>query len=447
MKKFPVRNALVLALALLSASAVQAEVVTLKRTYELAQKNDPQWSAIRNQYQANRQQLDQSRSGLLPQAKLNGSYAHDELNVDDYGSDSYIADGYTASVVQPLFRLENWHTWQRGKALDSQYVSDYQYATESFYLRIVTLYFDVLRTKANLSFRKSEEEAIGRQLEQSKQRFDVGLVAITDVHEAQAAYDTAVSNRISGESDLFVSLRALETLTGERIDDVADLVDNLPIIPPAPADMNQWVERSLANNASLRSAHQAAMAAEENYKIKRAGHAPTLDLVGSHANQSTGAPVSFMTPDIGTPDTKVNTIALQLEVPIYSGGYVSASRRESKYQSLAATDNEHLARRQVIQDATNYYQLVVANVAQVNARKQSSLSAKVALDATQAGYEAGTRTIVDVLTVQRNLFQAQRDYTNARFDYVLNAMRLKQVAGTLTEQELLAIEQWVQVAP
>ncbi|MFZ5605323.1 MAG: TolC family protein, partial [Pseudomonadota bacterium] len=167
----------------------------------------------------------------------------------------------------------------------------------------------------------------------------------------------------------------------------------------------------------------------------------------SHANQSTGAPVSFMTPDVGTPDTKVNTIALQLEVPIYSGGYVSASRRESKYQSLAAMDNEHLTRRQVIQDATNYYQLVVANVAQVNARKQSSISAKVALDATQAGYEAGTRTIVDVLSVQRNLFQAQRDYTNARFDYVLNAMRLKQVAGALTEQELLAIEQWVKVAP
>ncbi|HVL00598.1 MAG TPA: TolC family outer membrane protein [Dongiaceae bacterium] len=443
MKKFPVKKALVLALALVSAPAVQAEVVTLKRTYELAQKNDPQWSAIRNQYEASRQQLDQSRAGLLPQVNLRGDYSHNDLDAEGVGTDSYASDGYTASVVQPLFRLENWHTWQRGKALDSQYVADFQTNQESFYLRVVTLYFDVLRTKANLSFRKSEEQAISRQLEQSKQRFDVGLVAITDVHEAQAAYDTAVSARISAEAELFVSLRALETLTGEHIDDVADLNETLPIVPPQPQDMNQWVETSLENNAGLHSAHQAALAAEEDYKVKRAGHAPTLDLVGSHNNQSTGAPASYTTPGIDTPDTTTNTIALQLEIPIYSGGLTSARQRESKYQSLAATDNEHLTRRQVIQDATNYYQLVVTNVAQVNARKQSSLSAQVALDATQAGYEAGTRTIVDVLTVQRNLFQAQRDYINARFDYVQNSLRLKQVAGRLTEQELLALEQWV----
>ena len=443
MKDKRIRIALFAVASMLSASLAHAEIVTLKRTYELAQKNDPQWSAVRNQYQANQQVVDQSRAGLLPQIKLSGNYNYENLDADGYGSDSYTSKGYAASVVQPLFRLDSWHNFQRGKALDSEYTAEFQRSQEDFYLRVLTRYLDVLRARANLTFRKSEEQAISRQLEQSKQRFDVGLVAITDVHEAQAAYDSAVSARISAESDLFVALRILETLAGQKIDDVVDLSENLPIVAPQPMDLNQWINRALANNATLQAAMFAAKAAEQDYKSKRAGHAPTLDLVGTHAYNSTEAPVSFLNPTVSSPDTTADTVSLQLNIPLYSGGATSASQRQSKYLSLAATDNEHLARRQVIQDTTNFYQLVVANVSQVNARKQSTISAKVALDATQAGYEAGTRTIVDVLSVQRNLYQAQRDYINARFDYVLNSLRLKQTAGMLTEQELLALEQWM----
>lgn len=443
MKPRHLRMTLLAGLTALAASSSFAEIVTLKRTYELAQKNDPQWAAVKNQYSANQQVIDQTRAGLLPQIKLNGSYSQEELDVDSVDTFDYDRTNYSASVVQPLFRLENWHTYERGKALDSQYAAEFQRNEEDFYLRVLTRYLEVLRTRANLSFRKSEEEAIARQLEQSKQRFEVGLVAITDVHEAQAAYDSAVSARISAESDSFIALRILETITGEKVDDVVAISEDLPVIPPQPLDLNQWIEKSLANNATLQSAIFAAQAAEQDYKTKRAGHAPTLDLVGSYGHQSSDAPVSYLTPTVETPDTTTTTISLQLEIPIYSGGSTSASQRQSKYSALAAKDTENYARRQVIQDATNYYQLVVANVAQVNARKQSQTSAKVALDATQAGYEAGTRTIVDVLSVQRNLFQAQRDYINARFDYVLNSLRLKQVAGMLTEQELLALEQWI----
>ncbi|MEZ5511379.1 MAG: TolC family outer membrane protein [Gammaproteobacteria bacterium] len=439
----PFRLTLLATLTALVTATAHAEVVTLKRTYELAQQNDPQWAAVKNQYMANQQVLEQSRAGLLPQAKLNGSYSQEELDVDGVDTFDYDTTGYSASIVQPLFRLENWHSYQRGKALNSQYEAEYLRNAEDFYLRVVTRYLEVLRARANLTFRKGEEEAISRQLEQSKQRFEVGLVAITDVHEAQAAYDSAVSARIAAESDLFVALRILETLTGTKIDDVSDIAESLPVVPPQPLDLNQWIERSLANNSTLQAAVFAAQAAEQDYRVKRAGHAPTLDLVGSYAHNTSDAPLSFQQPGIDTPDTTATTISLQLEIPLYSGGLTSASQRQSKYLSLAARDTENYARRQVIQDATNFYQLVVANVAQVNARKQSQTSARVALDATQAGYEAGTRTIVDVLSVQRNLFQAQRDYINARFDYILNSLRLKQVAGMLTEQELLALEQWI----
>lgn len=437
---------LVAAITTLTATVGFAETVSLKRTYELAQQNDPQWAAIRNEYQANQQVLEQTRAGLLPQVNLKGNYNEENLDVDGIDTFDYNTTAYSANVVQPLFRLENWHTYQQGKALDSQYTAEFARYTEDFYLRVVTRYLDVLRARADLSFRKAEEEAIGRQLEQSKQRFEVGLVAITDVHEAQAAFDSAVSARISAESDLFVALRFLETITGARIDDVVGFQEEMPVVPPEPLDLNQWIERSLASNSTLQSAIFAAQAAEENYKIKRAGHAPTVDLVGSYGKQMSDAPANFMTPTIETPDTTQTVVSLQLNIPVYSGGGVSASRRQSMYQSMAAKDTEHYARRQVIQDATNYYQLVVANVAQVTARKQSQTSAKVALDATEAGYEAGTRTIVDVLTVQRNLFQAQRDYINARFDYLLNALRLKQVAGMLNEQEVLMLDRWARAS-
>ena len=437
------RMSLIASVVALSATTGYAEVVTLKRTYELAQKNDPQWAALKNQYQANQQVLEQTRAGLLPQVSLNGSYAQEDLKVEHVDRFDYDTTTYGASLVQPLFRLENWYAYQQGKALDSQFKAEFALYTESFYLRVVTRYLDVLRARANLTFRQAEVEAIGRQLDQSKQRFEVGLVAITDVHEAQAAYDSAVSARIAAESDMFVALRILETLTGERVDDVADISENLPVVPPQPLDLNAWIERSLQNNASLQSAIFAHKAAEQDYQVKRAGHAPTLDLVGSYGHKTTDAPANFATPNVETPDTTATSIALQLQIPLYSGGLTSAKQRQSKYQALAAQDNENYARRQVIQDTTNYYQLVVANVAQVTARKQSQTSARVALDATQAGYEAGTRTIVDVLSVQRNLFQAQRDYINARFDYVLNALALKQVAGMLTEEEILSLEQWM----
>ncbi|RLU02280.1 MAG: hypothetical protein D9N11_10055, partial [Ketobacter sp.] len=398
MKTSYFKHILICGSLLVGASAVQAEILTLQRTYELAEQNDPQWAAAKNTYQANQQVIDQNRSGLLPQINLSGNLTKTDVEYEGYGDDDYDSHGYAANLRQPLFRLDNWHTYQLGKALDSQYSAEFQNTQEDFYLRIVTRYLEVLRANANLTFRKAEQEAIARQLEQSKQRFEVGLVAITDVHEAQAAYDTAVSSRISAESDQFVALRLLETITGATVENVVDLSLDLPVMVPEPLDVNLWIEKSLANNAKLKAAVYAAEAAQQNYKSQRGKHAPTLDLVGTHAYNSTDAQ-SLYTGLSTTPDTTTNVIALELQVPLYSGGAISASRRQSQYQFMAAQDLEHQARRETIQDVTNFYQLTIANVAGVNARKQSTNSAKVALEATQAGYEAGTRTIVDVLNV------------------------------------------------
>ncbi|RLT88685.1 MULTISPECIES: TolC family outer membrane protein [unclassified Ketobacter] len=442
MKTSQLKQAVICGAMLLGSTIVSAEVLTLQRTYELAQQNDPQWAAAKNTYQANQQVIDQNRSGLLPQINLTVNYRQNDVEYEDLGDDDYDSHGYSANLRQPLFRLDNWHTYKVGKALDSQYSAEFQNTTEVFYLRVVSRYLDVLRANANLTYRKAEQEAIARQLEQSKQRFEVGLVAITDVHEAQAAYDVAVSSRISAESDQFVALRLLETITGATVENVVDIRKDLAVTVPEPLDVNLWIERALANNANLQAAIYAAEAAQQNYKSQRGKHAPTLDLVGTHNYSSTDA--QSLATGGTSPDTTSNIIGLELEIPLYSGGAISASRRQSQYQFLAAQDLEHQARRETIQDVTNFYQLTIANVAEVTARKQSTNSAKVALEATQAGYEAGTRTIVDVLNVQRNLFQNERDYTNARFDYVLNSLRLKRVAGMLTEEELLTLEQWME---
>jgi len=442
MKTSQLKQAVICGAMLLGSTIVSAEVLTLQRTYELAQQNDPQWAAAKNTYQANQQVIDQNRSGLLPQINLTGNYRQNDVEYEDLGDDDYDSHGYSANLRQPLFRLDNWHTYKVGKALDSQYSAEFQNTTEVFYLRVVSRYLDVLRANANLTYRKAEQEAIARQLEQSKQRFEVGLVAITDVHEAQAAYDVAVSSRISAESDQFVALRLLETITGATVENVVGIRKDLAVTVPEPLDVNLWIERALANNANLQAAIYAAEAAQQNYKSQRGKHAPTLDLVGTHNYSSTDA--QSLATGGTSPDTTSNIIGLELEIPLYSGGAISASRRQSQYQFLAAQDLEHQARRETIQDVTNFYQLTIANVAEVTARKQSTNSAKVALEATQAGYEAGTRTIVDVLNVQRNLFQNERDYTNARFDYVLNSLRLKRVAGMLTEEELLTLEQWME---
>ena len=431
-----------LLLALVCASPTQSQVLSLQQTYELALENDPQWSAIINQYEADQEIVAQGRSGLLPQVALSASAAHTDVDYDNAEDDSYTSEGYTASVSQPLFRLNTWHDYKRAKALNSQYGAEFQLSLEAFYLRVVTLYLDVLRANADLSYRQAEQEAISRQLEQSQQRFDVGMVAITDVQEARAAYDAAVSARISAEATVFVALRSLETIVGVEVDGVLSLSESLPSLPPEPADIQAWVDQALEHNSSLQSALYATEAAQENYKSSRAARAPTLDLVGAHSYSSSDA----MNSGLVTPDSTVNQISLEFNLPIYAGGGLGANRRQSKYQHLAAQDNERLIRRQIVQSTTSFYQLVVASAAQVTASKQATVSAKVALDATQAGYEAGTRTIVDVLDAQRTLFQTQRDYANTRFDYVINSLNLQQVTGSLTETSLQELEKWMDPA-
>lgn len=428
------------AAALCAPALLNAEILNIKSTLELALQNDPEWSAIKHQYAADKEIIPQAQSGLLPNLSLSAQTAEETTEPDGQDKDSYHSESYTASLQQPLLHLDAWHGYKQAKAIDQQYDAGLKVEEQNFYLRVLETYLNVLRAKENLAFRKAEEKSIERQLEQTTQRHEVGLIAKTDVHEAQAAFDVSVVQRIIANRDLVLALQNIETLTGTPVTDVANLVSGFPISPPTPEAPNHWTELALKQNYSLIAARQGETSAEQNYKVLRSKHLPTIDLVGSYSKSNSDLESVFNT---GSNNAKRSSIALQLNVPIYSGGYTSANRRQAKELHFKSQDDKRAAERNIVSATSNLLRVVQTNVQEVAAQKQVIKSAESALEASQAGYEAGTRTIVDVLNTQRTLFSAKKDYANARFNFILNSAQLEELVGTLTGEDLVELNRWL----
>lgn len=417
--------------------------IDLKEAYDLADKNDPQWSSVKHNYQAQKENYYQARARLLPTVTLGAEASEEREDSENSDPDTSQRQVYSATLVQPLFRLDSWYAFKQVKATDKQVDAEYQAQQQAFLIRVLDTYLGVLRANENLAFRKAEESAIARQKDQTEQRFQVGLIAKTDVHEAEAAFDIAVVQRIVAERDLSLSLQNLETLTGTPIDSVESLAGDFPVVMPQPNNIEEWQTMAKDNNKQLISAQFNETAAENEYEARRAQHYPTLEFVGSYRKLETDSETNFGDNTFATPDSETTTLALKLELPLYTGGLTSANRRQAKYQYLRAQDDKRFTERDVLKGTSNLVRVVQTHVAEVKAQNQSIRSAQSALDATQAGYEAGTRTIVDVLNAQRSLYQAKRNYADARFNYILDSLRLKELAGILTTEDLLAINQWL----
>lgn len=441
---------LVLCLAWISAS-VSASLVTfnaqaatdLKEAFDLADKNDPQWSSVKHNYEAQKENYYQAKSNLLPRLSVGAEFSERRNEYEGSDPNSSEQQVYSASISQPLFRLDSWYAFKSVKATDQLVDADYEAEQQNFLIRVLDAYLNVLRANETLAFSKAEESAIARQKDQTEQRYQVGLIAKTDVHEAQAAYDIAVVQRIVAERDLDLSLKNLETLTGSSIESVKELDESFPIDMPKPNNIQEWVDMALKNNKSLIAASFNEEAAMNEYEARRAQHYPTLELVGTYQQTETDAVTNVGGITGETPDSETSVIALQLDIPLYTGGNTSSLRRQAKSLYYKAQDDKRFTERDVAKNTSNLVRVVQTNVAEVNAQQQSIRSAQSALDATQAGYEAGTRTIVDVLNAQRTLYQAKRNYADARFNYILNSLQLKQLAGILTTGDLLSINQWL----
>ncbi len=446
LRKLPLTLAVAYACAGL-AWAEQAPSPTktdLVAVYKEAADNNADLAAARADYRARREVVPQARAGLLPNLSAGADLSDTRSEIDSPSfSRSRSGVVYQANLSQPLFRADRWFQLQAAEAVNEQAALELSATEQELILQSAETYFAVLRAQDNLASTKAEEAAFKRQLDQANERFDVGLSDKTDVLEAQAGFDTARANRIIAERQVEDAFQALITLTNRDYSSIEGIQHSLPILEPTPNDAKAWVDTAAAQNLNLQASNYAVEAAEETLRQRKAGHAPTLDAVASYQKgdndslgfSNTGLPGSQRF----SGDAEQRSIGLQLNIPLYSGGLTSSQVREA-YERLSQTEQQRESlRRQVVQNTRNLHRAVNTDVETVQARKQSIISNQSALEATEIGYQVGTRNIVDVLDAQRQLYSSVRNYNDARYDYIINNLRLKQAAGTLSPADLEAL--------
>ena len=422
----------------------------LMGVYEAAVKNNSDLAAAQASLAAQQESVPQALSNLLPQ--LNGtvenSSTRTSVDTRSFGTLAKTQSGtsYQANLSQPLFNAAAWFQLKAADAASQQAAVEFSAIQQDLILQSADAYYNVLSKQDDLATSKAEEAAFKRQLDQASERFDVGLSDKTDVLQAQASYDTARANRLLAERVVEDAFQALTTLTNEYYTSIAGLMHSLPILPPAPLDAKAWVDTSTKQNLRLQASNYAVTAAEEKLKQNKSGHAPTVNAFAQYAtgdNDSLGLINGSQIPGLYNGDADQSTIGVQLNMPLYSGGRTSSQVRQS-YDILQQTEfQQESLRRKVVEDARNLFRAVSTNVEQVAARKQTIISNKSALDATQIGYEVGTRDIVDVLLAQRALFTSVRNYNTARYAYIIDNLRLKQTAGTLSPSDLQELDKFL----
>lgn len=430
------RIALAIAMVLGTAGVHAADIASV---YALAVKNDPTIAGAAATRDANLEAVPLARSQLLPYVSLVGdaNYNYQDVNKSPSGSynDNFGDTTGGIQVTQPIYREDLNIQLDQAEDQIEQAEIDYKTAEQDLIVRTTEAYFDVLSAEQTLKFTNADVKAIARQLEQAKQRFEVGLIAITDVNEAQARYDGARADAIVAQNDVDDSMEALLEITGVPAGRLADLKTTVPLKPPAPASLEEWTAIALENNPAILSAKYDAEIAKKEIERQDAGDSPALDLVGSYG-------VSRSDADAGIHSNN-GIIGVQLSFPLYTGGGVQAATRQARHQYDAAQDVLEQTRRSVQAQVRNGYRGVLATISRIRALEATQVSAKSALEATEAGFEVGTRTLVDVLNSQRELFGAKRDLAVSRYGYVLNMLSLLQAAGTLSTANIESANAWM----
>lgn len=439
------KTKLYLLVSLFSLTPFTVSANSLFDVYDLALQNDAQLKADKAKYEAGLQNKTIARAGLLPQ--INAGYTignTDTESTNNLSNSTTKTDldskGWDISLTQPLFNMALWYNYKQGAKLSEQAEAVFGADQQSLIVRVAEAYFNVLRSIETLEATIAEEKALAKQLEQTKQRFEVGLTAITEVHEAQAAFDSARASTLEARGNLGISYEALEVLTGKPEDKVAPLSAKFPVVNPTPASRADWVEFSLKNNYNLKASRLQADASLQNAKAYKAGYLPKVGASLGYSDNDTDGTSDGNPMDVSKDGSSVN---IALEVPIYSGGATSGRSRQAYAEYTQAQELYNSTQRNVIQNTRALHLSVETDVAAVQARKQAIVSNQSALEATQSGYEVGTRNLVEVLLAQRNLYQARRDYSNALYDYVIDTIKLREVAGMLTPADVQEIDKWL----
>ncbi|ELZ1715497.1 TPA: efflux RND transporter outer membrane protein VpoC [Vibrio parahaemolyticus] len=412
---------------------------SLAEIYDLAKQNDPQLLSVAAQRDRAFEAITSSRSALLPQINLTAGYnlTRGDTDYDDsaLGKSSNDQDALTAGVSfsQTLYNRASWITLDTAEKSARQADATYAAAQQGLILRVSQAYFEVLRAQDNLVFVRAEKAAVGRQLEQTKQRFEVGLSAITDVHDAQAQYDAVLADEVLAENDLINSYESLREITGQEHKNLNVLDTNRFSATRTNSPAETLIDEAKTKNLSLLSARISQDIARDNISLASSGHLPTLSLDGGYNYGDTSNSARDNTTD------NFN-IGVNLAVPLYTGGNVTSQTKQAEFAYVAASEDLEAQYRSVVKDVRAQNNNINASIGALKAYEQSVVSARSALEATEAGFDVGTRTIVDVLDATRRLYDANKNLSDARYNYILSVLQLRQAVGTLSEQDILDVD-------
>jgi outer membrane protein len=446
-----------LALVLAASSLGPAQAASLMEVYQQALQSDPLVHEAEARRLAALESIPQARSVLLPQLSAGGEYRsgsssgrsvfQDSSGIGVASSESSTdSTGWQVDLRQTVFRWDQIVTLKQAGKQVAKAEAQREAAQQDLIVRVAQRYFDVLAAEDRLTSIHADRLAIARQLEQAKQRFEVGLIAITDVQESQAAYDQSVASEIGAKRELATARELLREITGEYVPRLDAPADDFPLPTPNPSDEASWIDQAMAQNLTLVASRLDERIARDEIAFRRTGHYPTVELVANYRDSSSdisdqlrdGVPF----PDFDT-DNQSDSISLQVSVPLFSGGRTSSSVREAVYLHRASKEQLQRVARETERATRDAYLGVLSEISRVKALEQAVASSRTALEATQAGFDVGTRTIVDVLNSQRALYSAITNYYQSRYVYVGNVLRLKQAAGSLKVEDLEQIDSWL----
>lgn len=425
-----------------SASGL-AQAADLLETFRAAQASDPVFASARAARQAGQEKLPQGRSLLLPTINLSASSTFNDSNIQylnrgifPSGTFRYNTNGYNLSLVQPLYRQQNWTMYDEAELQVVQTDAQFRLAEQDLVLRTAQAYFDVLIAQDTVQLAEAQKNAITEQLAQAKRNFEVGSATITDSQEAQARFDLTLAQEIAARNNLEVRQSMLRQLTNVAPGALKRLGNQFKLLVPQPANMDKWVEDAQSNNPQLAVAQAALQLAEKEVERTRSGHYPTVDLVANYGqNHANGG-----TFGVGTDSRNVN-VGVQLNIPLFQGGVTNSKWREAEANRERAQAEMENARRNVTTQTSLAYLGVVSGMAQVQALQQALVSSESLLQASKLGQEVGVRTNLDVLNAQQQLYATRRDLYQAQYNYLLSQLRLRAAVGGLSEAELTQINQ------
>lgn len=413
----------------------------LLEIYELAWQHDPTIREVEENRNAALEAKPQSVARLLPSLAIVGTLNENRFDTTNtytnlqLGTQYFWDSNVYLKLSQSIYHHDYWVQLSQSENQIAQAEAEYAAEQQNLFVRAAKAYFGVLSAQSNLEFAAMEKRSLEYQLKQAQRRFVIGVAAITDFQEAQAGYDQANANEIDAQRKLQAAKTALAEIIGTLDFELNRLREDFPLDYPAPSKLEDWLLLAQQNNLTIIAASNHAEVARKNIEIQFSGHLPTLDLVGNVAVADTDRPAGLV--------ANSQTIGVQLNVPIFQGGGVDSRVRQANHQFEAAKQNVDKQRRAAERQAQDAFQSIDFSISQINALKSAVQSTKVAVEAAEKGLVVGTRTMADVLIATRNFSRIQRDHAQARYDYILSGILLKQSAGALSRTDLEAVNTWL----